>query len=472
MYRTSDYYNCIFLPYIWMTRNILYSLLKKHMLDQYYLKIKKIMCSNRLSFLFLVMLPITSHASYSDEHSVLSIDSAVEIAVRDNPGLAEMQARYNAMAEVSSQKVALPDPMITFGAMNVPTDSFDLDQEAMTQLQIGFSQTLPFPGKLNLRGEAADFEANAASLSVDEMRLKLINGVTNKWWQLYYIDRAIDTVNSTHALLQQFIEVAKKKYETGHGLQQDVLLSQLELSKLIDKKIQLEALRSNHSIRLNVLMGRSPRAYIGLPTIVPKAIPHILDENTLHQMAGSSSPVLMKMDQFVFAADSRLKLAQRDQYPDFNVSVAYGFRDGDNPMPMGGERSDFLSVMVGVKVPLYSGGKQDKAIKQRSSEYQKQRYAQLDERNSVMADISSAVTDYERARKQLGLYEKGIIPQARQTVDSMLVGYQVNEVDFLNLIRSQMTLLNYELQYWKSFAEAKQSLSRLQATVGKETIYE
>ena len=128
--------------------------------------------------------------------------------------------------------------------------------------------------------------------------------------------------------------------------------------------------------------------------------------------------------------------------------------------------------MVGVKVPLYSGGKQDKAIKQRSSEYQKQRYAQLDERNSVMADISSAVTDYERARKQLGLYEKGIIPQARQTVDSMLVGYQVNEVDFLNLIRSQMTLLNYELQYWKSFAEAKQSLSRLQATVGKETIYE
>ena len=54
----------------------------------------------------------------------------------------------------------------------------------------------------------------------------------------------------------------------------------------------------------------------------------------------------------------------------------------------------------------------------------------------------------------------------------MLAGYQVNEVDFLNLVRSQMTLLNYELQYWKSFSEAKQALSRLKATVGKETIYE
>jgi len=342
----------------------------------------------------------------------------------------------------------------------------------MTQVQIGFSQMFPFPGKLGLSEESSDFEANAALLSVDEMRLKLINGVTNKWWQLYYLDRAIDTVDSTQALLRQFIEVAKTKYETGKGLQQDVLLSQLELSKLIDKNIQLVALRRNHAIRLNVLMDRVPQMPIGLPTVVSKAMLPILDENTLYQMAELSSPVLMKMDQLAFAADSRLKLARRDKYPDFNLAVSYGFRDGDNPMPMGGERSDFISVMVGVKVPLYSGSKQDKAIKQRASEYQKQRYALLDEKNTVMADIASAVTDYQRAHQQLGLYEQGIIPQARQTVESMLAGYQVDEVDFLNLVRSQMTLLNYQLQYWKSFTEAKQSLSRLQATVGKETIYE
>jgi hypothetical protein len=70
------------------------------------------------------------------------------------------------------------------------------------------------------------------------------------------------------------------------------------------------------------------------------------------------------------------------------------------------------------------------------------------------------------------LFEGGIIPQSRQTVDSMLAGYQVNQVDFLNLVRSQMTLLNYELLYWKAFTEAKQALSRIQTTVGKETIYE
>ena len=89
-----------------------------------------------------------------------------------------------------------------------------------------------------------------------------------------------------------------------------------------------------------------------------------------------------------------------------------------------------------------------------------------------MADISAAVTDYQRAQAQLSLFENGIVPQAGQTVQSMLAGYQVNEVDFLNLVRSQVTLFSYELQYWKALTEARQALSWLEASVGEESIYE
>ena len=54
----------------------------------------------------------------------------------------------------------------------------------------------------------------------------------------------------------------------------------------------------------------------------------------------------------------------------------------------------------------------------------------------------------------------------------MLAGYQVSEVDFLNVVRSQVTLFNYELQYWKSFTEINQSIARLEAAVGEENVYE
>ena len=121
---------------------------------------------------------------------------------------------------------------------------------------------------------------------------------------------------------------------------------------------------------------------------------------------------------------------------------------------------------------MYFGRKQAKAVSQKSLEVQKNRYALIDERARVTAAISSATTDYLRSSQQYSLYGNGIVPQAQQTVQSMLAAYQVNEVDFLNLVRSQITLFNYELQYWKALSDANQALARLEAFVGEENIYE
>lgn len=425
-----------------------------------------------LSTIVLGAANSTVFASEYGSAPVLTAGSAVEVAIRDNPSLAEMQTRYEALAEVPSQVGTLPDPMVSVNAMNFPTDTYERDQEAMTQLQVGFSQVFPFPGKLSLKEEAAEYDARAAGHSVDELRLQLIKNVKSKWWQLYYMDRALETVDSNQALLRQFITVAKTKYETGKGLQQDVLLSQLELSRLMDQEIQLEAIRRNQAIQLNILMDRPANDPITLPDTVSKMMPNLVDESELYQKAASVRPRLKQMETQIDAAKSRLDLAKRDYYPDFKLGVTYGDRTGDNPPPRGGARSDFLSVMVGVKIPLYAGRKQSKAVSQKSLEVQKNRYALLDEKGLVTAAISSAVTDYHRAKKQYSLFGSGIVPQAQQTVQSMLAGYQVSEVDFLNLVRSQMTLFNYELQYWKALSDAKQALARLEAAVGEETVYE
>ena len=432
-------------------------------------------CNKYFVGMAIICLAIVTGVLHASEHAqgeVLSAQAAVEIAVRDNPNLAQMQARYEALAEIPSQVGTLPDPMINLNGMNLPTDSFDRDQEPMTQLQFGFSQVFPFPGKLGLRQQAAELDAKAAAHSVDEVRLQLINNVSNSWWQIYYLDHALETVDSNQALLRQFITVAKTKYETGKGLQQDVLLAQLELSKLIDQKIQLRAIRRNQEIQLNILMDRPANDSLLLPNTVSRVMPNLADEEVLYRKAESVRPLLRQAEKQVDAAQSRLDLARRDYYPDFTVGMTYGDRIGDNPLPAGGSRSDFVSLMVGIKIPLYAGRKQSKAVAQKSLELKKSRYALRNEQNLVMATVSSAVTDYQRAREQFSLFASGIVPQARQTVQSMLAGYQVSKVDFLNLVRSQITLFNYELQYWKALTEANQALARLEAAVGEDSVYE
>ncbi len=402
----------------------------------------------------------------------LSVEAAVAAAVRNHPSLAEMRTRYEALSAVPSQVGTLPDPMVSFGAMNFPTDTFSRTQEPMTQLQVGLSQMFPFPGKLALKQAAAEHDAKAAGHSVDEARLQLVRKVKNQWWQLHYMDRALETLEQNHALLNQLIEVARTKYETGKGLQQDVLLAQLELSKLIDQKIELEAIRQQQSIQLNILMDLSPEHPISITRERGRMLPDVLAEAQLYQVAEVARPLLRQMQTKIAAAQSRLDLAKRDYYPDFQVGLAYGDRSGSNMPPGGGARADFLSVMVGVQVPIYAGRKQSKAVSQRGLEVQTSRHELQDERALVRGAIAASVTDYHRARQQLTLFESGIVPQAEQTVKSMLAGYQVSEVDFLNLVRSQMTLFSYELQYWKALSEAQQALAQLEATVGEDSIYE
>jgi len=399
----------------------------------------------------------------------LTLSAATAAAVANNPGLAEMQSRYEAMASVPPQVATLPDPMLSLNAANLPWDNFDLNQEPMTQLQIGVSQMFPFPGKLGLREDAADSEAQAALHSVDEMRLNLVLNVQLTWWDMYYLDRSIDTVVKNQTLLRQFVDIARSRYEVGKGIQQDVLLAQLELSKLLDNEIQLKTLRKEKAIRLNVLMGSPPDTGVSLPANMPAFSAMMASDDLLYQRALATRPLLKQDEAAVDASESRLALARKDYYPDFTVGVAYGNRQEDD---LGQSRQDFLSVMLSMNLPLYTGTKQSHAVQQRASEAAKSRYALLDQKNMVYSSISSSTNVIRQSREQMSLYADGILPQARQTVDSMLAGYQVDEVDFLNLLRSQITLFSYELLYWKSFADLNQSLARLQAAVGQENIYE
>ncbi|MCX2979280.1 TolC family protein [Halieaceae bacterium IMCC14734] len=414
----------------------------------------------------------TTGATAQGATGLLTEQTAVEQALADNPSLMAMQLRYEALLAVPSQVGALPDPMLNLNAMNFPTDSWDRDQEAMTQLQVGISQVFPFPGKRGLHEEAAAFDAMAAGHSVDEMRIQLVQNVKARWWQVYYLDRALDTLNKNQTLLRQFIAVAKTKYETGKGLQQDILLAQLELSRLMDQGIQLEALRQHQAIALNTLLDRPAAERFDIPVKVPLSMPALRDEMALYEAAEMYRPTLKQRATHIEAARSRLELAEKDRYPDLRLGVVYGARDGDNPASVGGSRADLFSVMLGAQIPLYSGSKQSKAVSQRTTELARSRYQLIDEKGAVRAAISASVTDYRRSRRQFELFATGIIPQAQLTVQSMLAAYQVSEVDFLNLLRSQMTLFNYELQYWKALSEARQALARLEAAVGQGDLYE
>lgn len=421
----------------------------------------------------LLWVPVAKAASQENALAEveLTLEAATQLALSDNPDLAEMQSRYEALSAVPSQVGTRPDPVLSVNALNFPTDTFDFGQEAMNQVQLGLSQRFPFPGKLSLREEAAQYEADAALHSVEETRLRLVRDVRTLWWTLFYLDRALETVERNQNLLRQFVQIAITKYEVGDGLQQDVLLAQLELSKLLEQSINLAGARRSESAKLNRLMDQPADAALVLPANVNRGLPELVPETELFRRGEASKPTLSQQRSRIQAAQSRVELAKKDYYPDFTVGAAYGFRSGQNPGGMG-DRSDLFSLRVSVNLPIYQGRKRSRAVDQRESELAAARYALADQLNAMRSEISQAQALFIQTRDQLALFETGILPQSRQTVESMLAGYQVGEVDFLNLVRSQITLYNYETLYWRSLSAANQALARMRAAVGGENIVE
>ncbi|MEQ8493845.1 MAG: TolC family protein, partial [Gammaproteobacteria bacterium] len=317
-------------------------------------------------------LPLSSPAAAADTAvpAPLTLAHAVDTARAGNPGLAELRARADALAAVPDQAGAMPDPQIAVGAANLPLYAFDFDREAMTQLQLGVRQTLPFPGKLALRERIAELAVDVAVHGIAELELALVADVKTLWWELAYLAQARTILDQNERLMRELVAIAHAKYEVGRGLQQDVLLAQLELSKLHDLAIRLEGRESAAWARLGALLAWPPGTRASLPADIPAALPRLRGALALRELA-DTRPRLAALASRIDAAERGVDLARRERYPDVDVSAGYGLR--------GGGRDDFASLNLSVSVPLFAARKQHRAVDQKRAELLAERHALADE---------------------------------------------------------------------------------------------
>jgi outer membrane protein, heavy metal efflux system len=429
-------------------------------------KIIGVLC--RMPTMLLAYSLLLYSAILPADESFLTLERAVSIALEDNPSLAQIKARAEAMTAIPSQEGTLPDPTLNFGALNLPTaNGFNLNREDMTMLDVGISQAIPFPGKLALKQQAATFEAESAFHSVEEARLQLARDVTLHWWQLVALHRSLIIIDESEQLLKQLVEITDSKYRVGNGLQQDALAALLEQTKLAkEKKLHISMHRVEIE-RLNTLLNRPTNSAMKLPENIDTQLPDINAIKDLPAQGEQSRPLLAERKNAVEAAQSKLELAKRDYYPDFTLGTSYAFRQNT---PNGQSRSDFASVQLSMTLPIYTDRKQAKAVDQRQSELIKERYALEEAQRAIQNEISTSITTYNGNREQFELLKNSILPLAKQNVTASLAAYQVGKTDFFNVIRVINAWFEYQNQYWQVLAEAHQALAQLAAAVGREKL--
>ena len=246
-------------------------------------------------------------------------------------------------------------------------------------------------------------------------------------------------------------------------MQQDVLKAQVSLSELRDRLIVLGQKRRRTEARLNAVLNRMTRVSLGNPGVVKQTqYPYDLDE--LQQMAIASSAYLRGLEQMTRKWQTAERLARLSYRPDFNLNLGYRQRDFTADPVKG---SDFLTVGVAVNLPIYRGGKQDQQVREVLAR-RKAATARYDAaKRQVFLRIEQAHIDIQTHREESVLYESSILPQAEQALAVSVAAYQVGKVDFMTLLNSQVTLLNFEIKQYHHLTEGEKALARMEVAVGK-----
>ncbi len=358
------------------------------------------------------------------------LDALVTEALEHNPDLGTLRESLVAAQARPDQARSLADPMLSVVYTNDGW-SPSLGTQPMTTFAFMGSQELPFAGKRALRGDIAAREADQVALQLERARLRVVADLKRAYYGLVLGHQLLELVREQEQVWKEIEGVARARYAVGQGVQPDVLRVQVEVTRVQQLATEQQAETEIRVAELNRLLGRLATSPV--ETTARLAL-HPIEEglDAAFERLRCVSPEIKGAAVGQERAGLLVALASKEFKPDFRVQAGYMNRGGLDPMWQAG---------VGVSLPLYrkrlsSGQAEAEALVQASARLAESVGLQLRFRTQ------QRLAQLEATQKISRLYDRGIIPQDRMSVDAALANYQTGKVPFIAVLEALTTLYN------------------------------
>jgi len=87
-------------------------------------------------------------------------------------------------------------------------------------------------------------------------------------------------------------------------------------------------------------------------------------------------------------------------------------------------------------------------------------------RAAIFAEIQESLVRARVAQRLVGLYRDTLRPQAQAVLKATVAAYQADRTDYLNLLDSQNTTLDVELDYIRAVSDLETRMADLERAVG------
>lgn len=387
----------------------------------------------------------------------LSLDEVQRAASEQNPGI-RVSARRVAMAQAHvSTTGRLEDPQFMARNWAVPLEHpWDYNQ-AQNMLMVG--QALPGRGKRGLETDVAKSDIDLAKADLASTRLRVKVEIRKAFFDLLRAQDELRIHEQHVGIAQQAIQAARIKYTVGKVPQVEILKAQLALTRLAEHMIRFERDAEVARAQLNTLLGRDPAAPIQVQGEygLDRSLPAV---DVLVASAMRARPDLQEAEAAATKSRKEQSLAKKAYTPDFNVAAGYML------MPPGnGARNNYM-LEGSMTLPWLNRGKHDADIAE-AAVATTEKDAELDAmQNNARGEIQGALVQAEAAQRLARVYQDSLRQQAEQTLHGAVIAYENDQASFLDLLDSQMTVIDTDLAWIDALGEFNARMADLDMAAG------
>ena len=431
--------------------------------------------------------------------SPLGLKQAIADAIHNDAWLEGSQLKEKALFAEGIAAAELPDPSLSVDLANLAADTFDFDQEPMTQFKVGLAQRFPRGNTRALKRRQKMEEGAAYPQLREDRKAQLARKVSLLWLDGFLAQQSIVLIERNRYLFDQLVDITHANYITTSGAtrQQDVIRAELELTQLNDRLISLR--QRSDSARQALLEWLSPglsnkkfpetlpEAVLKTPSLniaalnkavlnkasLSKGMPNTVlehstgsgtiahyQENTPQLVAQiiQQHPRLKVIDRKLEVETTRVDLARQQYKPEWGFNAAYSYREDT---PFGADRADFISFGITVDLPLFTENRQDQGLAAATH----RRAALRTERDLLLREL---VAGYQKSRAELQrldereqLYQRYLLPQIHDQADATLSAYTSDGGDFSEVMRARIAELNTEIKALELKVERQKMIARI-----------
>jgi len=403
--------------------------------------------------LLSLSVSITLQAESPREAQALSVDQAMQYAIKTHPLILSAEGQYRAAKSelTASRWSRFP----TVGA-SARENSFDEKQDVTTA-----SMPLWMGGRINADIDLAKSKRDGALSGISEAQQSVMLETIGLFFDYFKSEKKLEIASLNVDEHQRLYEIIERRVEAETSPDVDAMLAQARLQSARSAQIQAASIKDISKASLELTVGRVIDAVL----VNNNPEPFGISLNEAVATGIKVSPRIARIESEVKGFEANIKSAKSALYPQVSLGYEKRFNDPDS------SRVDQEETFVSVQFQPGAGLAVASSISAAKLRKQSARDSLEAEKRELRRQIKTAWNEYASVSFQLEP-SKMLVDATNSVIESYLRQYAVGKKSWLDVLNAQReatqarnTLVDFEVQYLTSIYRLRVLMNEINPTI-------